>query len=78
MQGLTAYIGFYEICSPKKGEYVFVSAASGAAGRLVGQFAKLMGCYVVGSAGSDEKVRMFHHSQLSGPKYRPEGRVMSK
>lgn len=55
MPGLTAYAGFYEICSPKKGEYVFVSAASGAVGQLVGQFAKLLGCYVVGSAGSKEK-----------------------
>lgn len=53
---MTAYAGFYEICSPKKGETVFVSAASGAVGQLVGQFAKLMGCYVVGSAGSKEKV----------------------
>ncbi|KAJ0972978.1 hypothetical protein J5N97_020937 [Dioscorea zingiberensis] len=58
MAGLTAYVGFYEICAPKKGEYVFVSAASGAVGQLVGQFAKLMGCYVVGSAGSDEKVNL--------------------
>eukprot|EP00262_Sarcandra_glabra_P010287 TRINITY_DN2537_c0_g1_i1.p1 TRINITY_DN2537_c0_g1~~TRINITY_DN2537_c0_g1_i1.p1 ORF type:complete len:364 (-),score=49.48 TRINITY_DN2537_c0_g1_i1:182-1219(-) len=56
MPGLTAYAGFHEICSPKKGEYVYVSAASGAVGQLVGQFAKLMGCYVVGSAGSNEKV----------------------
>ena len=56
MPGLSAYVGFYEICSPKKGEYVFVSAASGAVGQLVGQFAKLTGCYVVGSAGSREKV----------------------
>ncbi|KAK4275562.1 hypothetical protein QN277_018620 [Acacia crassicarpa] len=56
MPGLTAYAGFYEICAPKKGETVFVSAASGAVGQLVGQFAKLMGCYVVGSAGSKEKV----------------------
>ncbi|KAK7825952.1 2-alkenal reductase (NADP(+)-dependent) [Quercus suber] len=56
MPGLSAYVGFYEVCSPKKGEYVFISAASGAVGQLVGQFAKLMGCYVVGSAGSKEKV----------------------
>ncbi|XP_012851352.1 PREDICTED: 2-alkenal reductase (NADP(+)-dependent)-like, partial [Erythranthe guttata] len=55
MPGHTAYIGFYEICSPKKGENVFVSVASGAVGQLVGQFAKLFGCYVVGSAGSKDK-----------------------
>ena len=53
---MTAYAGFYEVGTPKKGEYVFVSAASGAVGQLIGQFAKLEGCYVVGSAGSKEKV----------------------
>ncbi|KAK6255533.1 hypothetical protein SCA6_016838, partial [Theobroma cacao] len=58
MPGMTACAGFYEVCSPKRGEYVFVSAASGAVGQLVGQLAKLEGCYVVGSAGSSEKVRM--------------------
>ena len=57
---MTAYAGFYEICSPKKGETVYVSAASGAVGQLVGQFAKLSGCYVVGSAGSKEKVSHYH------------------
>ncbi|XP_076940288.1 2-alkenal reductase (NADP(+)-dependent)-like [Bidens hawaiensis] len=56
MPGITAYVGFHKICSPKKGETMFVSAASGAVGQLVGQFAKLFGCYVVGSAGSKEKV----------------------
>ena len=53
---MTAYAGFYEVCSPKQGECVFISAASGAVGQLVGQFAKLLGCYVVGSAGSKDKV----------------------
>ncbi|CDP08118.1 unnamed protein product [Coffea canephora] len=56
MPGLTAYGGLFEVCNPKKGEKVFVSAASGAVGQLVGQFAKLTGCHVVGSAGSREKV----------------------
>ncbi|KAF2298303.1 hypothetical protein GH714_021591 [Hevea brasiliensis] len=56
MPGITAYFGLTDICSPKEGERVYVSAASGAVGQLVGQFAKLMGCYVVGSAGSKEKV----------------------
>ena len=51
-----AYCGFHEVCYPKKGEHVFISAASGAVGQLVGQLAKLFGCYVVGSAGSKEKV----------------------
>ncbi|XP_039167178.1 2-alkenal reductase (NADP(+)-dependent)-like [Eucalyptus grandis] len=54
--GMTGMAGFFEVCSPKKGETVFISAASGAVGQLVGQFAKLFGCYVVGSAGSKEKV----------------------
>ncbi|CAM8953625.1 hypothetical protein QQ045_017088 [Rhodiola kirilowii] len=58
MPGITAYAGFYDICTPKKGEYVFISAASGAVGQLVGQFAKLLGCYVVGSAGTKEKVEL--------------------
>uniref|UniRef100_A0A7C8ZD42 Enoyl reductase (ER) domain-containing protein n=1 Tax=Opuntia streptacantha TaxID=393608 RepID=A0A7C8ZD42_OPUST len=56
MPGFTAYAGFYEVCSPKEGDRVFVSAASGAVGQIVGQLAKLHGCYVVGSAGTKEKV----------------------
>ncbi|XP_051199602.1 2-alkenal reductase (NADP(+)-dependent) [Lolium perenne] len=58
MPGLTAYAGFFDVAKPKKGEYVFVSAASGAVGQLVGQLAKITGCYIVGSAGSDEKVNL--------------------
>ncbi|KAK2634582.1 hypothetical protein Ddye_029374 [Dipteronia dyeriana] len=54
--GLTAYAELFDICKPKKGEKVFVSAASGSVGNLVGQYAKLFGCYVVGSARSNEKL----------------------
>ncbi|KAG4400081.1 hypothetical protein AAZX31_08G353400 [Glycine max] len=61
MPGFTAYAGFYEVCTPSKGEYVFVSAASDAVGQLVGQLAKLHGCYVVGSAGSKEKIDLLQN-----------------
>ena len=56
MPGLTAYAGFFELGQPKAGDTVFVSAASGAVGSLVCQFAKLNGCEVYGAAGSDKKV----------------------
>jgi NADPH-dependent curcumin reductase CurA len=56
MPGLTAYAGLLDVGSLKEGESVFVSAASGAVGSIVCQIAKLKGCYVAGSAGSDEKV----------------------
>ena len=35
---------------------VFVSGAAGAVGSVAGQIFKLMGCRVIGSAGTDEKV----------------------
>ncbi|KAM4708125.1 prostaglandin reductase 1-like [Discoglossus pictus] len=56
MPGLTAYFGLLELCSPKEGEVVLVNCAAGAVGAVVGQIAKIKGCKVVGSAGSDEKV----------------------
>jgi NADPH-dependent curcumin reductase CurA len=55
MPGLTAYAGLLNVGQLKDGERVFVSAASGAVGAIVCQIAKAKGCYVVGSAGSDEK-----------------------
>lgn len=55
--GPTAYYGLLEIGQPRPGETVVVTAASGAVGSLTGQIAKLAGCRVVGTAGSDEKCR---------------------
>jgi NADPH-dependent curcumin reductase CurA len=57
MPGLTAYVGLLDIGQPKAGETVFVSAASGAVGSVVGQLAQITGCRAIGSVGSDEKVR---------------------
>lgn len=56
MPGLTAYSSFYAIGEPKKGETIFVSAASGAVGQLVGQLAKHEGLKVIGSVGDDKKL----------------------
>ncbi|HYC03619.1 MAG TPA: NADP-dependent oxidoreductase [Azospirillaceae bacterium] len=55
MTGATAYFGLYEIGQPKEGETVVVSAAAGAVGTMVGQFAKLRGCRAVGICSTDEK-----------------------
>jgi NADPH-dependent curcumin reductase CurA len=56
MPGMTAYVGLLDIGEAKEGETVFVSGAAGAVGSTVGQIARIMGCRVVGSAGSPEKV----------------------
>ena len=58
MTGLTAYLGLTEIGCPKPGETLVVSGAAGAVGSVVGQIGKIMGCKVVGIAGSDEKTKM--------------------
>jgi len=55
MPGMTAYFGLKEIGSPKPGETVVVSAASGAVGSVVGQLAKIWGCRAVGIAGGRQK-----------------------
>ncbi|MDT0377350.1 NADP-dependent oxidoreductase [Streptomyces sp. DSM 42041] len=59
MPGLTAYAGLLEVGGFTEGDAVFVSGAAGAVGGQVGQIARLKGASrVIGSAGSDEKVRL--------------------
>lgn len=55
MPGVTAYFGLLDICQPKPGETVVVSAASGAVGSVVGQIAKRKDCRAIGIAGGPEK-----------------------
>ena len=56
MPGQTAYFGLLDVGDPNPGDTVFVSGAAGAVGSVVCQLAKLSGCRVVGTAGSDAKV----------------------
>ncbi len=56
--GATAYFGLLDICDPKPGETVVVSAAAGAVGSIVGQIAKIKGAHVVGIAGGPAKCKM--------------------
>ncbi len=58
LTGLTAYFGLTEIGKPKKGETLVVSGAAGAVGSIAGQMGKLLGCRVVGIAGTNEKVEL--------------------
>jgi hypothetical protein len=57
LTGLTAYGGLLVTASLKDGENVFVSAAAGSVGSVAVQIAKIKGCYVIGSAGSEDKCR---------------------
>ncbi|MEV1006154.1 NADP-dependent oxidoreductase [Streptomyces sp. NPDC049881] len=58
MTGLTAYAGLLETGGLREGDRVFISGAAGAVGSQAGQIARLKGAgRVIGSAGSDEKVR---------------------
>jgi NADPH-dependent curcumin reductase CurA len=58
MPGRTAYAGLLRVGEFTEGDRVFVSAAAGAVGSLVGQIARLKGAaQVVGSAGGPEKTR---------------------
>ena len=57
LTGLTAYGGLLVTAALKEGENVFVSAAAGSVGSVAAQIAKIKGCYVIGSAGSDDKCR---------------------
>lgn len=53
--GMTAYVGFLDVCKPAAGDVVLVSGAAGAVGSLVGQIARIKGCTAIGIAGGPEK-----------------------
>jgi len=56
MTGMTAWAGLTMV-GVKAGDVIYISGAAGAVGNVAGQLAKLRGCRVIGSAGSEEKVK---------------------
>src|SRR6185503_9837629 len=54
--GLTAWVGLFTMAKLKDGETVFISAGAGAVGSAACQFAKMHGCRVIASAGSEDKL----------------------
>ncbi len=55
MPGFTGWYGLKEIGKPKSGETLVVSGAAGAVGSLTAQMGKILGCRVVGTAGTEGK-----------------------
>ena len=56
MTGMTAWAGL-KLGEAKAVDIVYISGAAGAVGSVAGQLAKVLGCRVIGSAGSPEKVK---------------------
>ncbi|KZO91022.1 NAD(P)-binding protein [Calocera viscosa TUFC12733] len=57
LPGKTGFYGLKAIGEPKEGESIFVTTAAGVVGQTVCQLAKAWGLKVLGSTGSDEKVK---------------------
>lgn len=56
MTGMTAWAGLTMV-EVKAGDVIYISGAAGAVGNIAGQLARLRGCRVIGSAGSEAKVK---------------------
>ena len=55
-KGLTTYYLLHQTYKVKKGDTILFHAAAGGVGQIFGQWAKSLGCNVIGTVGSDEKI----------------------
>ncbi len=57
-KGLTTYYLLHQTYKVKLGETILFHAAAGGVGQIFGQWAKSLGCTVIGTVGSDEKIKV--------------------
>lgn len=66
-QGCTAYFSAEEMVRLHPGDHVLIQAAAGGVGTLLVQLAKHRGCYVYGTAGSDDKLEYLRTQGVDKP-----------
>lgn len=59
--GMTAYFGLTDVGEPTSGDVLVVSGAAGATGNVAGQLGRILGCRVIGIAGSSQKCQMLEN-----------------
>lgn len=60
--GLTAFFAIRDICKPKRGETIVVSAGASSVGMIAAQLAKRLGCRTIAIVSTDEKAQALRHS----------------
>jgi NADPH2:quinone reductase len=55
LKGMTAHMLLYKVHATQKGETVLIQAAAGGVGLILAQWAKHLGCTVIGTAGGKDK-----------------------
>ena len=61
-KGLTTFYLLHKTYPVKKGEIILFHAAAGGVGQIFGQWAKSLGCEVIGTVGSDDKIMTARNS----------------
>jgi len=57
-KGLTTYYLLHQTYKVKSGETILFHAAAGGVGQIFGQWAKSLGCKIIGTVGTDEKIEI--------------------
>ena len=57
-KGLTTYYLLHQTYKVKSGDTILFHAAAGGVGQIFGQWAKSLGCNIIGTVGSDEKIEV--------------------